>query len=96
MKRRLDEYRPLIVVTLRPEPHIDPMLPLRAGRAEDAVASVQAAVRQGGDRIAGRAQALLMAPPLIHATCRDCSREFSYARRGRVLALMMLQRSRQR
>jgi hypothetical protein len=33
MKRRLDEYRPLIVVTLRPEPHIDPTLPLRAGRA---------------------------------------------------------------
>jgi hypothetical protein len=29
MKRRLDEYRPLIVVTLRPEPHIDPTLPLR-------------------------------------------------------------------
>jgi hypothetical protein len=76
MKRRLDEYRPLIVVTLRPEPHIDPTLPLRAGRAEDAVASVQAAVRQGGDRIAGRAQALLMAPPLIQppaATARESS-----------------------
>lgn len=82
MNRRQDERRPLIVVTLRPEPHIDPMLALRA-RAEDAVASVQAAVRQGGDRIAGRARASLMPPPLIHAACRECSREFSCARRGR-------------
>ena len=28
--RRQDECRPLIVVSLRPEPHVDPMLALRA------------------------------------------------------------------
>jgi hypothetical protein len=26
MNRRQEEYRPLIVVTLRPEPHVGPML----------------------------------------------------------------------
>jgi hypothetical protein len=81
MKRRQDEYRLLIVMTLRPEPHIDPML---AREAALKMLSRQYELRcEGGDRIAGRARALLMPPPLIHAACRECSREFSCARRGR-------------